>query len=374
MVVLSRRAPELVLRTAGFVLGPVLILGLTPHRPAFAQGSLTPPGTGADDEVARTGGAAPADAVKAPIRTSLLPTRCCIARSKPNHKPRRTLQFHASPPRSIGWALTLATICCLRIQPARAALRTWDGGGANSNWTTATNWVDDLAPVAGDNLLFPSGAARQLNNNNFPAGTTFNSLIFSGGSYVLDGNPIALNAGILATNGSDHKVFNPLTLNSNQTFMLSLGSSGFYLPGAVNLNGKHLTIAVRLLTIAQVQAVISGPGSLIKAGAGSLSLYASHAFSGPLQLTEGTITLYHAGALGATNGSTEIGATGTLNLLNTVFLAEPLLVSGTLRTVGAGTKVLTGPITLTATNATIETTSDNLLTINGLLIGSGGFN
>ncbi len=40
-----------------------------------------------------------------------------------------------------------------------ATLRTWTGLGADANWTTALNW-GGTAPVAGDDLVFPAGAAR----------------------------------------------------------------------------------------------------------------------------------------------------------------------------------------------------------------------
>jgi regulation of enolase protein 1 (concanavalin A-like superfamily) len=61
---------------------------------------------------------------------------------------------------------------------------TWDGGSTvNSNWSTAENWGDDLAPLAGDNLVFPDGAARLQNVNDYPAGTAFGSVIISGTGY-----------------------------------------------------------------------------------------------------------------------------------------------------------------------------------------------
>ena len=44
-----------------------------------------------------------------------------------------------------------------RTWPRRRA--TWTGGGGDNNWTTAANW-GGTAPVAGDDLVFPAGAAR----------------------------------------------------------------------------------------------------------------------------------------------------------------------------------------------------------------------
>src|SRR5687767_1896620 len=35
-----------------------------------------------------------------------------------------------------------------------AATRTWDGGGADNNWSTCANWSTDTCPVAADNVIF----------------------------------------------------------------------------------------------------------------------------------------------------------------------------------------------------------------------------
>jgi hypothetical protein len=66
---------------------------------------------------------------------------------------------------------------------------TWDGGSTvDSNWTTPENWSGDVAPQAGDNLVFPAGAARLENVNDYPAGTVFGSINVSGSGYVFQGN------------------------------------------------------------------------------------------------------------------------------------------------------------------------------------------
>jgi hypothetical protein len=50
------------------------------------------------------------------------------------------------------------------------AIQTWNGGGADDNWTTSGNWLGGTAPVANDALLF-DGSVRLTPNNNFAAGT-----------------------------------------------------------------------------------------------------------------------------------------------------------------------------------------------------------
>ena len=87
--------------------------------------------------------------------------------------------------------------------------RTWDGGGPTGNWSEGANWAGDVAPVAGDDLIFPAGAAQPTNSNNSPSGTSFRSLSFSGSGYTISGGPLnVLNLGAggivnSATSGSN---------------------------------------------------------------------------------------------------------------------------------------------------------------------------
>src|SRR5262249_20691400 len=129
-----------------------------------------------------------------------------------------------------------------RLAPAVA---TWDGGGADNNWTTAANWVGDVAPQPGDDLVFPDGAARQTAVNDFAAGTAFHSLgsprNFYAATYQISGNSIALAAGIYfggnVANPTPSVIGLPITLTADQAF-----SGVFYnLTGPVELNGHALT-------------------------------------------------------------------------------------------------------------------------------------
>src|SRR5678815_1116030 len=83
-----------------------------------------------------------------------------------------------------------------------AADRTWTGGGVGhpipsqrNLWTNSLNWSSGIAPSAGDSLFFPQGTLQPTSNNDFPAGTTFNSMTVSTGNLLL-GNGVVLNAGL----------------------------------------------------------------------------------------------------------------------------------------------------------------------------------
>src|SRR5207302_1976423 len=70
-----------------------------------------------------------------------------------------------------------------RLAPATSV---WSGASlATSNWNDPVNWVGSTAPRAGDDLVFPGGAARLVTTNNFPANVTFHSFTIAGGGYTL---------------------------------------------------------------------------------------------------------------------------------------------------------------------------------------------
>src|SRR5688572_3725969 len=110
-------------------------------------------------------------------------------------------------PLGLGFILSAAAPAA----PAAGATRTWDAGGPNPNWTTAANWQGDVAPVAGDTLVFPTGVVELPTTNDFPDGTEFVSLTF-GKSYVLDGNRILLAEGITNTSTQTVVIVTDITL------------------------------------------------------------------------------------------------------------------------------------------------------------------
>src|SRR5262245_38324114 len=83
-----------------------------------------------------------------------------------------------------------------RLAPAT---RVWDGGSLlNSNWSTAANWVGDVAPTPGvDDLEFPSVAARKTNTNDF-VNAAFLGLNLTGSGYALGGTPVSLAGSLSA--------------------------------------------------------------------------------------------------------------------------------------------------------------------------------
>jgi len=223
--------------------------------------------------------------------------------------------------------LALLQACALAAvvaaAPASSATRTWTGGGGDDNWTTAANW-GGTAPSGGDDLVFPGGAARLTNSNDFSAGTEFNSISFDGssGGYQLNGNSIQLAAGISATNtaGTNYVSVN-IQLLESQAFSCSTGSPDYLgIFGTVDLGSYTLTLLASPNCIIQAFGAISGTGGVTASGVGGSPLGVVHisgacTYSGPTSVV-GNCNLA-ADNLGAaslvtvTSGSILQGANGS---------------------------------------------------------------
>lgn len=162
-----------------------------------------------------------------------------------------------------------------------AATKTWDGGGADANWNTAANWSDDVAPIAGDDLVFPSAAAQQSNNNNFFFLTSFRSITVEGGTYTFGGNPIRLTNGMTINSGT--QTFNlAITLNGAQTFLAETGATATLV--ILSVGSSALTIdGAGIVGI----GLISGSGLITKNGPGAGAIIAAAGFNGGITLNDG---------------------------------------------------------------------------------------
>ncbi len=253
----------------------------------------------------------------------------------------------------------------------------WDGGSAtDGNWTTAANWVGDIAPAPGAALEFPAGAARTSNTNNFPAFTTFDSLRFTGSGYAVSGaNLLVLNRGIRAEANIGGVSFGvPLLLAAPQTFFADAGAALTLLPAAtINTNGQLLTFTDTLaigLGALDLQGIISGSGGVVKTGSGTIFVRGNNTFTGAADLQQGGVQIFHMNALGATTGATSIQPGAFLQLSSAgLIVPEPIALAGTIFS-STGANQLTGAITLPGPGAgTVSCTSP--LELAGVISGPG---
>lgn len=228
-----------------------------------------------------------------------------------------------------------------RVVPSIA---TWDGGGPNANWTTAANWVGDVAPMPGDNLVFPGGTQQLSNANDFPIGTAFGTITVTGLNYVLSGNAMSLSS--LTANL-------PAGAGSDTDLQASFG---------VVMNGMPLTISVGARVV-NFSGPLTGAGGLIKNGTGALVLSGANTYKGATTVAAGVLQVRSDTALGATGAGneTKVADGATLALAGDgLVIAEPVFftgrgfdgVTGAIAEV-TGNNTLSGPLTLTG-NALID--------------------
>jgi len=248
-----------------------------------------------------------------------------------------------------------------RLAPAT---RVWDGSSLlDSNWTTAANWVGDVAPIPGvDDLEFPSTAARKASTNDF-VGAAFLGIAFTGSGYALAGNGLTLGGNLTTSPGTFSNFINlGFTLDADRTFEVGASS---------------------VLTINGVIADSGGAHGFTKAGLGTLVLRAANTYAGLTQLSESTVRIEHPSALGSPAGGTIIAKGASIRLINipgpVVFPPEPLTFG--LGPAGSGATLVnsvndatwTGPVTFDPGENNVVAEPGRSLRFTGAIGGTGGF-
>jgi fibronectin-binding autotransporter adhesin len=270
----------------------------------------------------------------------------------------------------------------------------WTGAGPTANWSNAANWGGS-APFAGDDLVFPDGAAQLYTNNDFTSGTSFNSITFgqffgTTGGYTIAGNAITVGAGGItsvsapASGASGTNTISAnLTLGSPETIYTDGNANGdgmLIISGSLNLNGNALTItgAGNLL----VSGIISGSGGITDNDAQVVTFTGANTFSGATVINDGILNIQSAGALGTTGVDVVSGT--TLQIQGALTVTTPILEldgdgstrpgavgTGALETFGGNVTIQTGAWTGDDIGATISPDAGTL-TISQVLTGQGG--
>jgi autotransporter-associated beta strand protein len=234
--------------------------------------------------------------------------------------------------------------------PAAAATRTWSGAGGNNQWMTAANWQGGVAPVAGDDLVFPVGGAQPTNVNNFPAGTTFGSITFVA-AYTVGGNALAMTGTLAVTSAASPTITlgMPVTIASASDLTVNVMSAG----ATLELGGT-----------------LSGAAGLTKIGSGTLRMIGttSNTYTGLTSVNEGTLVLGRMQpAISIPAGLTVGNANGGLNA-DVVRLESPEQIAGPLAVTVSGWLDLAGSNQTMTTTLTMQggriTTGAGVLTLN----------
>jgi hypothetical protein len=140
--------------------------------------------------------------------------------------------------------------------------KSWTGAVSNV-WSVAGNWTGG-APIAGDVIQFPAGAANTNNTNNLPAGTSLDTIAFVGNSYSIGGNSVVLTKA-LTSSGSNNVLNVPIDVQTNAV--------------TINTNGGAFTIG----------GAISGSGPITIGGTGNwLTIVGNHPYGGTITAEAGS--------------------------------------------------------------------------------------
>ena len=268
------------------------------------------------------------------------------------------------------------------------AVMTWDGS-ANALWSNPANWVGDVAPLAGDDLVFPGGAGNLTNTNDFAAGTRFNTILIQAGGYNISGSAVDLYGGVTANNATGNNTLGlDLKLINAQSFVSANAGTTLTLSGAVdtvNIIGTTQIFGTSALTLdgsgtLNMTGSISGAGSVSKLGAGMAILAGSNTYEGITDVRQGFLRVTSNTGLGsATTGDTQVQAGAQLQVAGNLTIAEALAIReggvgfgngidpsalGALRSV-SGSSTLTGGVELAGGNNLIGADTGSTLILSG---------
>ena len=213
------------------------------------------------------------------------------------------------------------------------AVSTWTGA-LDGLWSNAGNW--DVAPVAGDDLSFPSTAAQFSSQNDLGSGLTFGNITISGANYNISGNNIQLTGNLAATLplGTD-------TVGLGVTFAGS---------GTINVSQANANLVMA--------GAVSSSTGLTKTGTGLLTLAGSSSVNGSITVNAGTLrnnTSVNGNIL--VNSFAFLGGDGSANAITST--------AGNIQPGSNGTGLMTTPGDLT-----LDSGSGYIVALNGILPGT----
>jgi autotransporter-associated beta strand protein len=293
--------------------------------------------------------------------------------------------------------LASVTSSPLTISPANQ--RHWTGGGgSNTNWSLGVNWLENIAPTAGNDLFFPDGALTFNPNDDLAASFSVHSINFTGakGGYdLLGSNGITLTAGIIGNAGINKVDLAGITLQGSQIFQPN--SSTLAVSSAIALNSFTLTLDGSVAPTGNdtLSGVISGAGAIIKSNSSLWLVSGNNNFTGPVTINNGTLAINNSNSLGAATNGVAVNpgdtGTGSLQVFSHVSIAQPLAINGNGNDLSPGAIDIRdttlndtfGPITLgSAASIVSANIGVNTLTLNGAIqnggfdlsiVGAGGF-
>ncbi len=170
--------------------------------------------------------------------------------------------------RSLSASLLIFLMFALALSPwtTSAATRAWDGGGDGQSWTNAANWIGDIVPVAGDDVVIDVVGTNATIT--FAGGALTLRSLQCEENFILNGGPMTLTNGASWSHGG-------FVVGSGRDFAVQNSTASFTATGVVNVHGANLVAragaTLSLPTLGSYVDVSGCCGSLFEAtGAGSV--------------------------------------------------------------------------------------------------------
>jgi len=229
-------------------------------------------------------------------------------------------------------ALFLSLMCIVVAGSARSAVFTWNGAGADNNWSTAANW-GGVAPVLSDSTQDLQFIGNTRLAPNAEAAYSVKAIYFgptSGVRSTADGNFVLSGGNLTLAGGSTNAIFNNTdkaqVINNNITVSNAANSAiasnanagKLTLNGTVTMGFASGSLSINAYSFGTTNAIvvngaISGAGNLSLGGNGannSSSIY----LNGPSNYTGSTTV---AGVTAYLGGNAPISSSGVFGSAST---------------------------------------------------------
>ena len=305
------------------------------------------------------------------ITANLLLSSLTTTRSTDSATQTQDALMYVSAPRK-----TLLTLACMAAASTASAgtLTTWSGTGANNNWSTNGNWTTKPT-VSGTtySLVYRGNPTRTTSTNDIgPGAVSVDSILFNNtnsgtftSQFILSrsatASPLSLVNGATVTTTAVTSGTLTDTISSSLAFG---GTATFNMGSAHNLT---------------LSGTLSGGGSLVKQGAGDLTLTNTNDLAA-LSIEQGVVqvnsTSFGTSLLSGVNDLGSSGQTGTLRTTGVGSALAPVSTNMQVRLNGNGNITPNGSsnITFNAANFNQAVASVTTPVTLGLIGGAGGNN